>query len=248
MLALFTALFASRAAAQEDLSVEALKKLFEHQREVFSEAQSNGLGATRGLKLITVDDVTAEATTTPTAEEATTVTAEEATTVANEGTTTVATESRTQTDSTTTNTTTAETSPSTDDTVVTTAAVSDPNKPLVFGQLDPELQVNLRIKFGFDSAALSAEETPKLAKMCTVLKESDLNLIRIVGHTDTSGSDAYNERLSILRAKEVARHLIENCGIDPKRLETVGLGERFPFNAADPKAEENRRVEFQALS
>jgi len=248
MLALFTALFASRAAAQEDLSVEALKKLFEHQREVFSEAQSNGLGATRGLKLITVDDVTAEATTTATAEEATTVTAEEATTVANEGTTTVATESTTQTDSTTTNTTTAETSPSTDDTVVTTAAVSDPNKPLVFGQLDPELQVNLRIKFGFDSAALSAEETPKLAKMCTVLKESDLNLIRIVGHTDTSGSDAYNERLSILRAKEVARHLIENCGIDPKRLETVGLGERFPFNAADPKAEENRRVEFQALS
>ena len=248
MLALFTALFASRAAAQEDLSVEALKKLFEHQREVFSEAQSNGLGATRGLKLITVDDVTAEATTTATAEEATAVTAEETTTVANEGTTTVATESTTQTDSTTAGTTTAETSPSTDDTVVTTAAVSDPNKPLVFGQLDPELQVNLRIKFGFDSAALSAEETPKLAKMCTVLKESDLNLIRIVGHTDTSGSDAYNERLSILRAKEVARHLIENCGIDPKRLETVGLGERFPFNAADPKAEENRRVEFQALS
>ncbi len=248
MLALFTALFASRAAAQEDLSVEALKKLFEHQREVFSEAQSNGLGATRGLKLITVDDVTAEATTTANTEATTTVTAEEATTVTTEGTTTVATESTTQTDSTTTNTTTAETIPSTDDTVVTTAAVSDPNKPLVFGQLDPELQVNLRIKFGFDSAALSAEETPKLAKMCTVLKESDLNLIRIVGHTDTSGSDAYNERLSILRAKEVARHLIENCGIDPKRLETVGLGERFPFNAADPKAEENRRVEFQALS
>lgn len=244
MLALFTAFIASPAAAQEDLSVEALKKLFEHQREVFSEAQSNGLGATRGLKLITVDDVTAEETTTVTAEETTTVTAEEATTVATEGTTTAATESTTQTDS----TTTAETTPGTDDTVVTTAAVSDPNKPLVFGQLDPELQVNLRIKFGFDSAALSAEETPKLAKMCTVLKESDLNLIRIVGHTDTSGSDAYNERLSILRAKEVARHLIENCGIDPKRLETVGLGERFPFNAADPKAEENRRVEFQALS
>lgn len=244
MLALFTAFIASPAAAQEDLSVEALKKLFEHQREVFSEAQLNGLGATRGLKLITVDDVTTEETTTVTAEETTTVTAEEATTVATEGTTTTATESTTQTDS----TTTAETTPGTDDTVVTTAAVSDPNKPLVFGQLDPELQVNLRIKFGFDSAALSAEETPKLAKMCTDLKESDLNLIRIVGHTDTSGSDAYNERLSILRAKEVARHLIENCGIDPKRLETVGLGERFPFNAADPKAEENRRVEFQALS
>lgn len=129
----------------------------------------------------------------------------------------------------------------------------DPNKPLtaqpvVFGQLDPELQVNLRISFGFDSAALAEAEKPKLDKICQVLKQTDIELIRIVGHTDTSGSEEYNERLSTLRAEEVARHLTQSCGIAPGRLQTIGMGERFPANAADSRADENRRVEFQALS
>lgn len=140
----------------------------------------------------------------------------------------------------------------------TEAAPTDPNKPLVpageaapplvFGQLDPELQVNLQIKFGFDSAALSDDQKPRLDKICQAMKLSDVQLFRIVGHTDTAGTDAYNERLSILRAREVARYLVEDCGITASRLETVGLGERFPLNQADPRAEENRRVEFQALS
>lgn len=132
-------------------------------------------------------------------------------------------------------------------------AQSDPNKPLavtpvVFGQLDPELQVNLRITFAFDSAALSEAEKPKLDKMCQVLQHSDINLVRIVGHTDTAGPAEYNEHLSRLRAQEVARHLIDGCGIAPSRLETIGMGERFPANPENGRADENRRVEFQALS
>ncbi len=134
------------------------------------------------------------------------------------------------------------------DTKVTLAGATDPNKPLVYGQFKPELQVNLHIEFGFDSAALDASQKPKLEKMCIVLQTSPINKIRIVGHTDTKGTDAYNERLSILRAREVARHLTEECGIAASRLETVGLGERFPINPNNPSADENRRVEFQALS
>ncbi|MEQ6250627.1 OmpA family protein [Sulfitobacter sp. HNIBRBA3233] len=196
---------ASPLAAQEDLSVEELAALFERQKEAFSEANANPLGATRGLKLVTVDDASAAPQT------AATVTADAA------------------------------------------QNTTDPNKPLVaqpvvFGQLDPELQVNLRITFGFDSAALSEAEKPKLAKMCQVLQQTDINLVRIVGHTDTSGSAEYNERLSTLRAEEVARHLTESCGIAPERLQTIGMGERFPANQADSRADENRRVEFQALS
>ncbi|MBU2980578.1 OmpA family protein [Lentibacter algarum] len=195
-------------AAQEDLSVDELTKLFQRQKAAFSEATSNGLGQTRGLKLITVEDAEA-----PQEAGNTTLTA--------------------QTD--------------------TGSATTDANKPLVatpvvFGQLDPDLQVNLQITFGFDSAALSQAEKPKLDKMCLVLKQSDLNLVRIVGHTDASGSAEYNEKLSSLRAKEVARHLIESCGIAPERLQTIGLGERFPANKNDSRADENRRVEFQALS
>lgn len=196
------------AAAQEDLSVEELLQLFEQQKQVFSEAENNGLGRTRGLTLVTVADAVAE----PVA--AADATGASVTAAAEPG----------------------------------AQAAADPNAPLVFGQLAPELQVNLQIKFDFDSAALSNDEKPKLDKMCTVLQQSSVNLFRIVGHTDTSGSEEYNERLSILRAKEVARHLTEQCGIDASRLQTIGMGERFPLNTADPRADENRRVEFQALS
>ncbi|SDE44203.1 OmpA family protein [Ruegeria marina] len=189
----------------QDYTADQLRALFEKQKQAFSAAQDSGMGQTRGLKLVTVEDVSSESA------------------VSVQGQTTTAGESM-------------------------TPAASDPNKPLVFGQLDPELQVNLHIKFGFDSAALSESEKPKLETLCTVLRTSDINVIRIVGHTDSSGSDEYNERLSVLRAKEVARHLVQNCGVDAGRLETVGMGERFPFNSADPKADENRRVEFQALS
>lgn len=190
--------------AQEDLSVEELTELFQRQKDAFSEANNNGLGKTRGLKLVTVEGAAA-------AESAATVTAE------------------------------------------ANPVPTDPNAPIaatpvVFGQLDAELQVNLRITFGFDSAALSDEEKPKLDKMCEVLRQSDINLVRIVGHTDTSGSAEYNQSLSTLRAEEVARHLTDSCGIAPERLQTIGMGERFPANATNTRADENRRVEFQALS
>ncbi|WP_243253604.1 OmpA family protein [Pseudosulfitobacter sp. DSM 107133] len=195
------------ASAQENLSVEELANLFQKQKAAFNEASNNGLGKSRGLKLVTVSDA-------------------------------------------------ATPQPAADTTVVSTATgstPSDPNMPLeatpvVFGQLDPELQVNLRISFEFDSAALAESEKTKLEKICQVLQQSDIELMRIVGHTDTSGTAEYNERLSTLRAQEVARHLTDSCGIAAERLETIGMGERFPANTADTRADENRRVEFQALS
>jgi outer membrane protein OmpA-like peptidoglycan-associated protein len=41
--------------------------------------------------------------------------------------------------------------------------------------------------------------------------------------------------------------MVSDCGIDANRLEAVGLGESAPFDATDPRADVNRRVEFQAL-
>jgi outer membrane protein OmpA-like peptidoglycan-associated protein len=121
-------------------------------------------------------------------------------------------------------------------------------QPDVYGVLPQDIQVNLNIRFGFDSAAIADDQLPVLTQMCTVMKASDINLFRIVGHTDASGSDDYNEQLSALRAQEVARWLVSDCGIDGSRIETLGLGERVLKNPSDPRAEENRRVEFQALS
>lgn len=121
----------------------------------------------------------------------------------------------------------------------------DPNQ---VGLLPEELQVNVRISFNYDSAVLDASQQPVLDQMCRVMKGSDIKLFRIMGHTDSAGSDEYNENLSALRAEEVKRRLVADCGIDPSRLEAMGLGERFPFDKRDPKGAENRRVEFQAMS
>lgn len=120
--------------------------------------------------------------------------------------------------------------------------------PVAYSEIEKDAQINVRITFDFDSAVLRPEERPKLATLCTAMKAVDVELFRIVGHTDAAGTDAYNEKLSLLRAQEVRRFLVDDCGIEAARLEAVGMGKRFLFNAEDPKADENRRVEFQALS
>ncbi len=109
-------------------------------------------------------------------------------------------------------------------------------------------EVNIRISFDFDSALLRDDQKPRLGNMCAAIKAMDSEVFRIVGHTDAKGSDSYNEKLSLLRAKEVKRYLVSSCGIDETRLEAVGAGETHPANASNPNADENRRVEFQLIS
>lgn len=134
-----------------------------------------------------------------------------------------------------------------------TVTAPDPANPVATAptsthvELPREQQVNIQISFDFDSAALRADQKPKLATLCQVLQSIDIERFRIVGHTDASGSAAYNERLSLLRAQEVKRHLVTDCGIAAPRLDAIGVGEEFPFDKSDPRADENRRVEFQAL-
>jgi OmpA-OmpF porin, OOP family len=120
--------------------------------------------------------------------------------------------------------------------------------PVVVGVLPPELQVNLRVNFAYDSAVIEADQVPRLEQFCRVMTASGIARFRIVGHTDAAGSDLYNERLSLLRAQEVRRWLTGDCGMPADSVEAIGLGERFLQNAGDPRAAENRRVEFQALS
>jgi len=116
-------------------------------------------------------------------------------------------------------------------------------------RFEDDLEINVQINFEFDSAALRSSEQLALDQMCRVMKKAEtVRAFRIIGHTDSSGSDIYNKRLSQLRAEEVGRHLVSNCGISESRIEMIGYGEEFPDNENDPSAPENRRVEFQALS
>jgi outer membrane protein OmpA-like peptidoglycan-associated protein len=117
-----------------------------------------------------------------------------------------------------------------------------------FAVVPKEDQVNINIRFDFDSAALRDDQKPQLATLCGAVKKAGVARLRIVGHTDAAGSDAYNARLSLLRAEEVRRHLHDTCAIPLDAMEAVGMGKQFLFDPADPRGEINRRVEFQALS
>ena len=130
------------------------------------------------------------------------------------------------------------------DGATTTALPAD----TAYAAVDPAAQVNFQIKFAFDSAALAPDELAKLDTLCEVVKTSDIAQFKIIGHTDASGKDSYNQNLSLLRAEEVKRHFVDNCGVPDAKLIAIGVGEAFPVDAADPRADANRRVEFQVGS
>ena len=113
--------------------------------------------------------------------------------------------------------------------------------------VERQAQINVQISFDFDSAALRTDQQPKLVNMCRSMQLLDGTEFQIIGHTDSSGSAGYNQRLSLLRAQEVRRHLISACGIDDSMLKAIGMGETAPFDGDDTRADINRRVEFQAL-
>ena len=129
----------------------------------------------------------------------------------------------------------------------TATTVAPVETEVAYSEVDRADQVNVQISFDFDSAVLRNDQKAKLDTLCQVMQAVDVSVFQIIGHTDSSGSAAYNQRLSLERAKEVKRHLERDCGIAEGRLQAVGMGETVPFDPNDPRADANRRVEFQAL-
>lgn len=125
-----------------------------------------------------------------------------------------------------------------------TMAVTAATAPQI---LPTDQQVSINISFDFDSAALRADQKPRLIALCGPMQSMDGQVFRIMGHTDASGPEDYNQRLSKLRAEEVKRFLIAQCALPDDRLEATGMGEAFPLDPADPRADVNRRVEFQVI-
>ena len=102
--------------------------------------------------------------------------------------------------------------------------------------------------FDFDKAVLKPEGKAKLDDLASKVKAINLEVIIAVGHTDSVGSDAYNQKLSIRRAEAVKAYLVSK-GIDKSRVYTEGKGEKQPV--ADNKSKEgrakNRRVEIEVV-
>jgi outer membrane protein OmpA-like peptidoglycan-associated protein len=102
------------------------------------------------------------------------------------------------------------------------------------------------ILFDLDSAVLKTQARAILDDVGTVLsKYPDTDLI-VMGHTDNSGSEQYNQQLSERRAQTVSNYLVTR-GVDSKRLKHMGFGESMPVGTNDTSAgrAENRRVEVK---
>jgi outer membrane protein OmpA-like peptidoglycan-associated protein len=105
-----------------------------------------------------------------------------------------------------------------------------------------KIEILQQIFFETDLATIKAESTPVLESVAAILSKNPKIKIRVEGHTDSQGDDAYNLDLSKRRARSVAQWLIENGQIDASRLTTEGYGKTRPLVAGDDA--KNRRVEF----
>ncbi len=102
--------------------------------------------------------------------------------------------------------------------------------------------------FDFDKSVLKPEGKAKLEDLVSKLQGTDLEVIVATGHTDATGTDAYNMKLSMRRANAVKAFLVSK-GIPESRVFTEGKGERQPV--ADNKSRQgraqNRRVEVEVV-
>lgn len=102
-----------------------------------------------------------------------------------------------------------------------------------------------KVLFGYDQSDLGTSAQTNLGKLVGILNAYPDTDIEVIGHTDSKGSDDYNQSLSERRANAVVGYLRTN-GIANNRLTAIGKGETDPIasNDTDDGRAQNRRVEF----
>jgi OOP family OmpA-OmpF porin len=102
--------------------------------------------------------------------------------------------------------------------------------------------------FDFDKAVLKPAGKASLDDLTSKLKDINLEVIIAVGHTDSIGTDAYNQKLSVRRAEAVKAYL-QSKGVESNRIYTEGKGEKQPVadNKSSAGRAKNRRVEIEVV-
>lgn len=109
-----------------------------------------------------------------------------------------------------------------------------------------EIQVLEPIAFGTGTDGVAAESLPLLTEIAEALNGATwIHQVQVEGHTDATGSSAYNQRISHERAKAVAEHLTM-LGVAPARVTFIGYGETRPIASNDTAEGRamNRRISF----
>ena len=118
----------------------------------------------------------------------------------------------------------------------------------------PPAPVSEKVTFAADAffdtgkSVLKSDARTKLDDLVAKTKDVNLEVIIAVGHTDSDGSDAYNQKLSVSRAESVKKYLVSK-GVETNRVYTEGKGEKQPVadnKTKDGKAK-NRRVEIEVV-
>ena len=110
-----------------------------------------------------------------------------------------------------------------------------------------ELKLSLQINFDTNQAIIKPEFKPELAKAAAFIEENKaIPYVLVAGFTDSQGASAYNQKLSERRAEAVRRYLVEQYGVDPAKIRSIGYGESRPVadNVTAAGRYQNRRVEI----
>ena len=104
------------------------------------------------------------------------------------------------------------------------------------------------VLFDFDKSVLKPEGKNKLDDLASKVKAINLEVVIAIGHTDSIGSDAYNQKLSVRRAESVKAYMVSK-GVEPNRIYTEGKGEKQPVasNKTKEGRQKNRRVEIEVI-
>ena len=110
------------------------------------------------------------------------------------------------------------------------------------------LNMPSNVTFAVDSSAISPAFQSTLSNVADTLSRYEKSYVDVLGHTDSTGSDAYNQALSERRAESVANFLA-NSGVQRARLATRGYGESQPIasNSTEEGRAANRRVEIKIV-
>lgn len=121
-------------------------------------------------------------------------------------------------------------------------------------ELPTEIQIDLAadVLFDFDKAVVLPKAEEVLGEAAAVIRERAKGTVEIIGHTDSKGNDAYNQRLSERRANSVRDWFVNKGGLSNVKFSTAGRGAKEPVAANtkgdgsdDPEGrQKNRRVQI----
>jgi OOP family OmpA-OmpF porin len=130
---------------------------------------------------------------------------------------------------------------------VAVAAVEPVAAPVAAEEPVELVRVELDVKFDFDKAQVKPESYGDIKNLADFMNQYPQTTTVVEGHTDSKGSDAYNQKLSERRASAVRDVLVNQYGVDASRVNAAGYGESRPVadNATDAGRAVNRRVEAE---